>query len=276
MSFLAKLQCYSGNHDGTDMKIEQLGAHNAYVVRFEPELLDELRQSYLDQIKPFLELEDHQKFLVGGEHFSQKMDGNDDYYLTTYGRYPLLWLSTNTPTCYALYRQFLDTLAIEDHIRKLIDHDKRLVMYCGFMVVGNQAPGENWHVDYYAGAPAFTLMTPLFELQESHRYLRYQSLDGTQTYRYELGEAIIFGEGFTHSTAPYATTQELRVLISITFGTDKLKYWDVIEKTVGAQSKQIMLPCGHWRGQCRCLNKLSIRAQVIARKILKRLSGKFR
>jgi hypothetical protein len=73
-------------------------------------------------------------------------------------------------------------------------------------------------------------------------------------YRYKVGEAIIAGDRVPHSTEPYATSRRLRVLVSLTFGTDKLEYWPILEKTVGAQSRFLVLPCGHERGACRCVH----------------------
>ncbi len=62
-------------------------------------------------------------------------------------------------------------------------------------------------------------------------------------YRYEQNEALILGDGFLHSTEPYEGDGSLRVLVSLTFGTDKLAHWGQLKQTIGAQSEFLMLPC---------------------------------
>jgi len=174
--------------------------------------------------------------------------------LTSYGTYPLLWLSCNAPDVYGIYRRFFDGLQIETPLKELVDHASSIVMYCGFFVIGDRAPGHLWHTDYFPGANAYTLITPLSDLERDHGNLLYKDrIDQVATYRYRLGEAIVLGEQFLHTTEPYNPCERARILVSMTFGTDKLEHWEALKRTVGVQSNYLMLPCGHVSGTCRCL-----------------------
>jgi len=43
-------------------------------------------------------------------------------------------------------------------------------------------------------------------------------------------------------------------MLSLTFGTDKIKHWDALKQTIGEQSIFTMLPCGHQKGTCEYLD----------------------
>ena len=80
------------------------------------------------------------------------------------------------------------------------------------------------------GANAYTLITPLFELDDAHGNLMYKDASSNiKTYQYKMNEAVIFGDGFEHATEPYARTDALRVMLSCTFGTDKIEYLDTLK-----------------------------------------------
>ena len=143
--------------------------------------------------------------------------------------------------------------AIEPEVRKLVDCREKAVMYCGFLVVGDRAPASQWHNDYAPGANAFTLITPLFELDPGHGHLLYKVGEQTHRYQYTLNEAIFFGEKTAHSTEPYPPSASKRVLLSMTFGTDKLEYWPHLRESLETQAQYFMLPCGHVYGSCQCL-----------------------
>jgi hypothetical protein len=148
-------------------------------------------------------------------------------------------------------------LNIDETVKKLVDCDDNIVLYSGFFVVGNHSAKEFWHMDYADGANAYTLITPLFELNYDHGNLLYKnSGEKTQTYTYKSGEAIILGENFLHTTEPYPKNNQTRVLLSLTFGTDKLHYWGQLKQTIEGQSEYFILPCGHQFGTCECLEKL--------------------
>jgi hypothetical protein len=106
-------------------------------------------------------------------------------------------------------------------------------------------------VDHERGSQGLTLLTPLFEPHPSHGGLLYYDQESEQrTYDYRVGEAMLFGDDFYHATATYPRTDAVRVLLSMTLGTDKLEYWPKLERVVGRQSEFLILPCGHQRGTC--------------------------
>jgi len=229
---------------------------NAFTFQFKENSLNEIRESYRKYLKPFLSKIDNGYLLEGGRSFSQAIE--NEYFLTSFGTYPLLWCSNNTDQTYQIYKRFFKQVSLDEKVKSLVDYDKKIVMYCGFLVIGNHAPGYAWHVDYFPNANGYTLITPLFEPDPVHGNLLYKDTDNqVKTYHYKLNEAIIFGDGFFHTTKPYSHTKNLRILLSLTFGTDKLSHWNVLKRTIGSQSNYMILPCGHRFGTCYCLSDFS-------------------
>jgi hypothetical protein len=177
------------------------------------------------------------------------------------GDYPLLWISANNRATYDEFSKFFNALDIVDDAKLLVDANQSIVMYGAFFVVGNSAPHELFHVDYFPDSHAYTLLTPLYPLTKEHGNLLYRvnpTADAAvDVYKYKMGEAIIFGEQFEHSTQTYPKQSQYRILVSLTFGTDKLDYWGELKKTVGTQSTFMILPCGHQLGTCNCLEKMN-------------------
>lgn len=228
---------------------------NGFRLSFGHSLLDEIRDSY-GKLSKYLDAEENQVLFAGGASHCRIIRQADFHYqLVSYGEYPLLWLSSHDASTFQIYQRFFDALAIDDEIKSLVDHDASIVMYCGFLVIGDRAPSPLWHVDYEFGANGFTLITPLFDLAPDHGHLLFEAADGkTCRYEYQTGEAIIFGDGFMHSTEAYDTASRKRVLVSLTFGTDKTEYWNILKNTVGGQSDYLVLPCGHVHGTCNCVD----------------------
>lgn len=228
---------------------------NAFKLRFEDHLLNEIRNSYQNDLKNYIDDKNNKHLYEGGEYHGEVIkQSNDNYYVTTYDTNPLLWVSCNNRNTYDIYRRFFDMLEIEDDLKNFVDYDEKIIMYCGFFVIGNQAPEEVWHVDYFPGANAYTLITPLYELDNDHGNLLYEARDKSiDRYKYALNEAIIFGDHFEHSTEPYRKSKSKRILLSLTFGTDKIKHWDILKDTIGNQSNFMILPCGHQLGSCNCI-----------------------
>ena len=226
---------------------------DARTFQFEEALLDEIRESYRSRLEPLFEAPQNQYLFQGGRSHRVKIGESAPYFALSYESYPLLWVSNNNTETYALFRRFFDAIAIESEIKGLTDYRERIVMYCGFLVVGDRAPAAQWHCDYAPDANAFTLITPLFELDPGHGHLLYQLRDRTERYQYKLGEAIFFGEKTPHTTEPYEPSGKKRVLVSMTFGTDKLEYWPQLRETLDSQARFFVLPCGHVYGTCECL-----------------------
>jgi diadenosine tetraphosphatase ApaH/serine/threonine PP2A family protein phosphatase len=224
---------------------------------FDKDWLEPLRAAYYTDLLSFLNAPQNQYLLAGNKRYKQAVGKSPSlYYLFSYEDYPLLWLSSNRPQSHALFQQFFDQLSLAEVFKEQIPHSEQIRMYCGFFVVGNQAPKPLWHYDYHIGAPAFTLITPLFELEPDQGHLLYEEAGGQeQTYHYQLSQALIFGAGFLHSTACYGPSKTLRILVSLTFGSDQWQHWPLIKKNIHKQSRYYCLPCGHMTGTCKCQMK---------------------
>jgi hypothetical protein len=228
---------------------------NAYTFVFDEKILDDIRSAYHSHILPHLESPEHASLFEDGESRVGEIGANDQsYFYTSYGKEPLIWVANNNWHTYELFKNVFEALDIRDEVKQLVDFENDITLYSGFLVVGNRANIEAWHLDFVEGANAYTLITPLFELDAGHGNLLYKDTrDDTQTYLYKLGEAIIVGDNFSHATEPYAKTEKPRILLSLTFGTDKIVYWDALKQTIVGQSMFLILPCGHQRGSCQCL-----------------------
>ena len=230
--------------------IEQLAPGlNAFTCRFETKILDKVNASYDQQVCEQLERSLPESWHQGGHDIFGALSGSgDNYFAASYGTNPLMWISCDSYIEYERFSRFYQDLNIETDIRRLIDCKEAVEVFSGFFVVGRQANDTLWHVDYKAGAQAFTLITPLQSPSPYHGNLLYKDAAGeTQTYCYQQGEAILFGPGFVHATEPYAPSEENRVLLSLTFGSDKKEHWELIEKTVGSQSRHLSYPGLGWR-----------------------------
>lgn len=227
---------------------------NAYTTSFKPSILNKLRTMFDDSLRERLSREGYAYLFSGMEQINIQMKLEAlQFHITSYGTAPLLWISNNNAETYDLFKSFMNELDIMDDIKELVDFENKIEVYCGFFVVGKKMDRQTWHKDFQDGANAYTLITPLFELDKSHGNLMYKdALSTVKNYQYKMNEAIIFGDGFEHATQPYAETDELRVMLSFTFGTDKIKYWDILKETIGEQSNYMILPCGHEKGSCQC------------------------
>lgn len=234
--------------------LEIQNAPNAFTMNFDIDILKDLQSMYLSDLGPVISNPNNAAILSGGQRFISELDlGESQYFLTSYGKNPLLWVSNNNEKTYQIFKKFYEQLDIDQELNKMIDVEDTIQVYCGFFVVGNKLQKEIWHVDYLEDANAFTLITPLFEVHKEHGDLLYLNHEQKiRKYEYKYGEAVIFGDKFKHSTETYSKSPNMRVMLSMTFGTDKMKYWPILQKTIGGQSKFMYLPCGHERSKCSC------------------------
>ena len=159
----------------------------------------------------------------------------------------ICWLSPNSLNQFRLFNDIFITLNIQHLLKDALKLDFNLVMYCGFIVKRSWCEKANFHTDWKGtGLRAFTLITPLVE-EANDLGLNYIKIDSSiGSYHYRQGEAIIFAEGFAHSSMP--TTQKREVLLlSYTFGVDDMSYWPQLSKSVQTQSNLIRLPNGDFR-----------------------------
>lgn len=227
---------------------------NAYTLAFDPVLLAEIQAVFKGSLENYFNLPAQVRLFKGGKLVRKTFTvAAQRWDLFSYDRDPLFWLSSHDEQGFQPFQTLFEALDLETDLKARLEIAHQPRLYCGFWVLGNQAPAPVWHYDYHAGAQAFTLITPLFEWNPDHGHLLYErNADETAMFHYRLGEALVFGAGFLHSTAPYVPTSQLRVLLSLTFGSDHWKAWPIIKKSVLAQSRYYHLPCGHGPGFCFC------------------------
>ncbi|VAW93199.1 hypothetical protein MNBD_GAMMA23-493 [hydrothermal vent metagenome] len=229
---------------------------NAYKFNFDSALLVPLQKLFEASLKERLNRDGYAYLFDGLNQINIQITNEElKYHITSYGTAPLLWISNNNAHTYNIFKTFMDKLNITGDIKALVDFENKIEVYCGFFVVGKGMDRATWHKDFQDGAQGYTLITPLFELEQAHGNLMYKDASSNiKTYPYKINEAVVFGDGFEHATEPYAKTDNLRVMLSFTFGTDKIEHWDTLKKTIGEQSNYMILPCGHQKGMCDCYN----------------------
>ena len=156
------------------------------------------------------------------------------------------WISAITPETFDQFEAAFRQLGIAEHVAPFLDLDREVSLYAGFLVVRGDCAGPDFHVDWEkTDNEAFTLITPVSNNAAGFGLL-YRKLDGEiGEYEYRPGEAIVFGDHFVHSTKP-GRSDEPVVLLSFTFGTDRMVHWDKIARTAGYQSKMVRRPDGQF------------------------------
>jgi hypothetical protein len=228
------------------VKLERLANWNAFEFRFDASLLDGLAGIYEGVVAPRLDL----RTLISTRAHAKLQGDGLRFHATSYG--DLAWVSSDDLTTHREFRRLFDGLGLAEAVKPLVDWHERIVMYQGFYVVSDGVEQPSWHVDYLPGANAYTLLTPLYDLDPAHGHLLHLG-DGLQKERYEYrrGVGVLVGEGFFHCTEPHLPGPR-RVLVSMTFGTDRMQHWPALRRTVGTQSPFVVMPCGHPRGTCGC------------------------
>jgi hypothetical protein len=235
------------------MNLDRIASSNAFELTFDASVLAPLASIYESVVAPQLDL---QTLRSTRTHDKLRGDGLC-FHVAPYGS-SLAWVSADDLPTYHEFLGLFDRLGLADAVKPLVDWRERIVMYQGFYVVTEGVPATTWHVDYYQGANAYTLLTPLYELDPKHGHLWYipdgQKLDNKNIKRHEYrhGAGVLLGDGVFHCTEPHPPGPRRRVLVSLTFGTDRMAHWPVLRRTVGGQSKFVVMPCGHPRGTCQC------------------------
>ncbi len=219
---------------------------------FRPSLLQPLRQVFERQLVQRLSPE----MLAGGRPWRQHIPGTD-FDVFSYNTEPLLWLSGHHEQGLGWFQAFFDAL----QLTRILPGMTRL--YCGFFVVGNRALHPGWHDDYLEPANAWTLLTPLYPWVSGHGHLLYYptaeafaAQAGPERYVYTPGEALLISHGLWHCTEPYGHHERLRVLVSLTFGGEDMRYWPALKPVLQGQSLYYRRPCGHASNvPCLCLWK---------------------
>jgi len=154
------------------------------------------------------------------------------------------WISPNSAAGFAIFQLAFDRLGIAAHVEPYVDIEKAVRLYSGFLVVRSNCTEPYFHTDWAkTNNEAFTLITPVTDNATGFGMLYKTLTSKIAEYDYKVGEALILGDHFIHSTRPGASDQPV-VLLSFTFGTDKMEHWHKIIQTAGYQSKLIRQPDG--------------------------------
>ena len=225
--------------------LERIADSNAFEFEFDPSLLDRLAWMYDSVVAPKLDL--HALRANG----ALMLQGNDLLFQVV-PYHSLAWVSAADLATHREFQDVFDHLGLAEAVKPLVDWHERIVMYNGFFVVSNGVAEANWHVDYRDGAHAYTLLTPLYDLEPEHGQLLFlRDEQAIWRYCYRRGKGAVVGERFWHATEPHPAGKP-RVLLSMTFGTDRMEHWPVLEHSVGEQGPFVVMPCGHQRGTCTC------------------------
>ena len=156
------------------------------------------------------------------------------------------WISAADEATFATFQSTFDRLGIAAHVEPYVDVEKAVRLYAGFLVVRSRCSEADFHVDWRAANnEAFTLLTPATPNAGGFGLL-YEKLNGdVSTYDYAMGEAIVFGENFRHSTKPGESAEPV-VLLCFEFGSDRMEHWPSIYATIGKQSTHLRQPDGRF------------------------------
>ena len=158
------------------------------------------------------------------------------------------WISNNSTKSYNIFhnvfKSLLKTQGMQDLI-KYIPHNNNIIMYSGFFVVRSKASASHFHVDWSNTTHnnGFTLITPLIQPNDGINLLFKDKFGSPKPYAYKSGKCIAFGSNFIHST-DIGTSSKPSILLSMNFGTDSMKHWDEMLKTISGQSLFYCLPNG--------------------------------
>lgn len=156
------------------------------------------------------------------------------------------WISPKSIEGYRKFQSVFDRLGIADRVAGYLDLDHAVRLYASFLVIRSECAAADFHQDWEkTNNEAFTLITPVTDNAAGFGLI-YRKLDGEiGEYDYKMGEAIIFGDNFSHSTKPGRSSEPV-ILLSFTFGTDKMEHWEKIFRTAGYQSKLVCRPDGEF------------------------------
>ncbi|MEO1002669.1 MAG: hypothetical protein AAFX65_06100 [Cyanobacteria bacterium J06638_7] len=145
---------------------------------------------------------------------------------------------------FRFYRQLFDELGVAPVVEPLLDLERAPRLYSGFLVWRSHCSAPSFHQDWiYTHHQAFTLITPV-QLGDPPAALLHKKTDGSEgRYPYRIGKGIIFGDEFIHSTEP-GTCDPAVVLLSFTFGTDRMTHWERIARSGASQGNLLRRPDG--------------------------------
>ena len=111
-------------------------------------------------------------------------------------------------------------------------------MLTGSYIVRKKTTTKHWHYDFSnTNKQAFTVMTPLQKTTDINLLYKKTTDSGPEyTYKYTLGEAIVFGDGFLHCTEPGVSSDVLFFLCFTCADKDMDEdVWDTTESIISGQ-----------------------------------------
>jgi hypothetical protein len=156
------------------------------------------------------------------------------------------WLSPRSESDFGEFRRLFEQLGVARYVEPYVDFDRGIRLFNSMLIVRSRCDAPDFHTDWRDnGNEGFTMMAPLSGPVSGFGLL-YKKVDGSiGEYEYKLGEALIFGDDFLHSTKP-GRSDEPVVFLCFNFGTDKMEYWPRIERTAGRQALLTCRPDGRF------------------------------
>ena len=156
------------------------------------------------------------------------------------------WVSPLTEAGFEPFDAAFDELGIESLVRDYVDVADQVRLFAGFVVIRSRCERPDFHCDWLsANNEGFTLLTPIAAGTDQFGMI-YERLDGTQaSYEYRRGQAIIFGDHFSHSTMPGRSENPV-ALLCFNFGTDKMEHWPRLQRTTAYQGELVRRPDGEF------------------------------
>ena len=171
----------------------------------------------------------------------------------------LKWISANRPETFALFERAFERLDVARHVAQYLGVDEQARLFAGFLLIRTRCEAPHFHVDWsVSNNQAFTCITPVTDNAADFGLLYHKLTGETGEYRYEVGEAIIFGDHFSHSTKPGRSHAPV-VLLCFQFGTDRMADWPPILASADTQSKLIRQPDGSFLRIGEAASERSIR-----------------
>lgn len=159
-------------------------------------------------------------------------------------RSDIRWISQGDERSYAFFESLFDELGLAARMAPHIDYDRAIRLYSGFFVTRSRCAAPDFHLDWVDGGnQAFTFLAPL-SANCGAIPLQYRTFRGeVAEYRYRLGRGLVLGDLFHHSTGAGEASEPV-VLLSFTFGTDRMADWPRLQGTGAKQGRLHRRPDG--------------------------------
>lgn len=216
---------------------KKLLGKNVLEIPISPTVIDALSKYYQKYIEPFLTKGDCNyplKGIQGYEFFCSS---------PPYWKSDIQWIQVNSLSAYNSLYPYFEEMGLNEIFSNIIDVDEKIVIYTMQYVVRSRAPGYTFHIDFHntTNVNGFTLLTPIQERSKIN--LAYIDMNKKiQQYKYKKGVGIVFGENFRHGTDITSGDNEREAVFCFSFGTDKMRDWEIIKRTASIQGLHYMHP----------------------------------